>query len=619
MKLGFCSTLFFACLFSVFGPEKAHAKIDQDTLLIDGSFQKKHFKDFASFYVSNEESFTVADAYKKSVPLKTMESGLVSSFNTHVFADVTLKNIDSHEKQVWIEIPNILLQKILFYEKTENGFQLLNTTGSDFPATSRMQKNRTFLFPLVLGPKEVKTIAFTFEKKSISYILPIVLWAEDDFKKQNQTQFILIGLYIGLSFISIFITLFIYFFLRNTLYLVYALYVLTLGIYLLIYLGIFSQFFLPETSPFNNNIYIFFMVVSVSLFVVFSQMLLNAKKHKPKLKRLVDMLLIALIVARFSEFFVPKDVFAPWKSYVVLFWYFSIFFMKIVLIIELVAALKKEKNTSLLYAIAFFFMGSGTVLTIVHHNWGVVNSYVYGLPIILYTSALEILFLTFSIVYMVKGIYDERNVLSKELAYQQQRFLTAFITGQEKERERIGAELHDNIGSKLSELKRFFVKTRNVDALEQQIDGICEDVRSLSHKITPSEIKLVGLTGTVSELTSQYAQNHEISIDFNCYQFPKSLDENIATNLYRIIQEALNNIGKHANASKVDVQLIGHEDAITLAIEDNGKGFNAAKRKSGIGLQSIQSRVAQIKGKFLLDTSEGKGTSILISIPTKNT
>jgi len=216
---------------------------------------------------------------------------------------------------------------------------------------------------------------------------------------------------------------------------------------------------------------------------------------------------------------------------------------------------------------------------------------------------------------MIKEIYDERNLLSDKIVLQQKSFLNAFMQGEERERGRISKELHDNIGSKLSYLKFFVSDVFKNERVNDTIDAICNDVRSLSHEIAPSDLMLVGFETSVSELSDTISSQSLLSVHFNSYSFPKKLDNNVATQLYRVTQEAFNNIVKHASAQNVFVQLMGHENTITLSIEDDGIGFNSKTNSSGIGLKNMASRIEQIGGSISIDSQLNKGTTILITVP----
>jgi len=189
------------------------------------------------------------------------------------------------------------------------------------------------------------------------------------------------------------------------------------------------------------------------------------------------------------------------------------------------------------------------------------------------------------------------------------------MKGEDRERKRISKELHDNIGSKLGYLKRFVVDKLKDESVAETIDELCNDVRNLSHEISPSDLTLVGFEGAVADLAKSISKQTSINVDFNSYSFPNDLNEKVTTQLYRVVQEAFNNIIKHADAKFVDVQLIGHADNATISIEDDGVGFDKSIFRQGIGLKNMKSRVNQVNGTLSIDSQSKKGTSIFITIP----
>ena len=171
------------------------------------------------------------------------------------------------------------------------------------------------------------------------------------------------------------------------------------------------------------------------------------------------------------------------------------------------------------------------------------------------------------------------------------------------------------IKSQLSYLKRFVSDKFKDEEVTVTIDTICNDVRNLSHDISPSDLKIVGFKNAVEDLAKNLSTQTTLYVDFSSYHFPEKLDEDINTQLYRVVQEAFNNILKHANAKHIDLQLMGHHDSITISIEDDGNGFDTKHKKGGIGLKNMQSRIHQIGGSLSIDSQINKGTSLLITLP----
>ncbi|WP_083629609.1 tetratricopeptide repeat-containing sensor histidine kinase [Tenacibaculum agarivorans] len=210
----------------------------------------------------------------------------------------------------------------------------------------------------------------------------------------------------------------------------------------------------------------------------------------------------------------------------------------------------------------------------------------------------------------------------------------AMINGQEKERKRIAKELHDNLGSKLSLVKIFYQSvTHNLEEsaqvsyekAHQLLDEACKTVREISHDMLSGTLSKFGLMPALQELKqtleSVYLeQDHKkISIQLTSYKLDFRLENTIEIQIYRVIQELLNNIIKHAQATEVVIQLLKLENGLNIIVEDNGIGFDTEKQHTGIGLKNISSRVQHMKGECKIDSGKGNGTTVTIDIPIKAT
>lgn len=574
-----------------------------DTLFIDSHFKKMNIKDVSSVngLTSKDQRSFFYFEFKKE-------------YNTVEFC---VKNTESGSKDFVLEFTNALIKEVVLFKKNKSLFELVDKTGIDYPVSSKLMENRLFAFPIKLKPNEIATYQIKLKKEEGKpLVTSIYLKDFKTFSKENSIQQTLIGIYFGISVLSFLFSLFVFFVLRKGSYLIYGLYIVFLSLFLSAYTGLFSQFFLDSSSFFNKySHYVFFSEISLLLFVVFSQKILEAKTYIPKLKKAIDILLAILVSIRLLIHFVFTAVFENYVSVFMNLWYVVFIVLVILVALQIIVFYKTNTKRSSLFAFAYFFMIIGVCVTILYHSYGLINTMIYGLPLVFYSSFLEIIFLTFTVIFMVKDIYDERNSLSEKLVIEEKKSLTAFIKGEDKVRKRISKELHDNIGSQLSYLKRFISDKFKDDAVGDAIDAICNDVRNLSHEISPSDLTFIGFENAASDLAISLSEQTSLNIDFNSYNFPDQLDENIETQLYRVLQEALNNIIKHAEAKQIDIQLIGHEKHTTITIEDDGIGLNLSKANMGLGLKNMMSRIQQIGGHIEIDSTLYKGTSIIISIP----
>ncbi len=235
------------------------------------------------------------------------------------------------------------------------------------------------------------------------------------------------------------------------------------------------------------------------------------------------------------------------------------------------------------------------------------------------------------IFYLLYSNYKikQKQKLNETLLSQEQIRAKAVLEAEEKERLRIARDLHDGLGQRLSAAKLNIsslhqsIQTKNnqqelflTNAI-QLLDESVKDVRSISHNLLANGLIKSGLVSAVREFINQINSTNSLKINIETVGLEDRLDPIQENVLYRVLQEVVNNIIKHAQANEVNIQFIRHENELNLLIEDNGIGFNLqeAQEKGGIGLKNIQSRIEYINGKVDFDSFPNKGTTVNIEIP----
>ncbi|MFK7932400.1 MAG: tetratricopeptide repeat protein, partial [Saprospiraceae bacterium] len=252
-------------------------------------------------------------------------------------------------------------------------------------------------------------------------------------------------------------------------------------------------------------------------------------------------------------------------------------------------------------------------------------------------SYLYLFLLFLSLVTIVSGvlIYQQRMKRKElQLRYQQQeiqqlqqeRKLVAFnatLNGQEQERKRIAQDLHDGLGNLLTTVKQQFNQLTVTNSPQQLtfkktnqlLDEACNEVRKIAYEMMPQSLKRLGFSKAIYDLIQQFETTEKTAITLQSFGTEQALSEQTSIHLYRITQELLNNIRKHAQAKKVFLQLIFSENWLDLIVEDDGKGFDKHQIIKGLGLKGIQSRVEAIQGTMHLESQSTEGTCVNISIP----
>jgi signal transduction histidine kinase len=210
------------------------------------------------------------------------------------------------------------------------------------------------------------------------------------------------------------------------------------------------------------------------------------------------------------------------------------------------------------------------------------------------------------------------------------------LKAQETERRMIYRDLHDKIGQDLSMLKigceTFFENdTQTPDKIKQRVSELTEILqrtiaatRDLSYDLRPYGLHYLGIVSTLYQYCMDFSEKSQLSIDFDSAGMDNiELDCDTEINLYRMVQEGLNNIRNHADASNVVIRLIVSFPNIILRIEDDGRGFDVKERlaqatkEKRMGLRSMKERVGLLEGKMKVRSRPGEGTKIFIEVPYK--
>jgi PAS domain S-box-containing protein len=207
-------------------------------------------------------------------------------------------------------------------------------------------------------------------------------------------------------------------------------------------------------------------------------------------------------------------------------------------------------------------------------------------------------------------------------------FTHLLIASQEAERHRIAGELHDGLGQNLSIVKnRSLLAQRDpaipaavaehLQSIERIVSGAIDETRNLAHNLRPAHIEQVGLTASLQQLIREVSKSSEIHFERRVENVDGIFNREAATNVYRIAQEALNNLCKHSRAEQAMITIERDVRAVHMRITDDGVGFDTAKAMSqgGLGLTSIAERVRMLGGRLDIDSSPGKGTRLTIELP----
>src|SRR5690606_21104354 len=195
----------------------------------------------------------------------------------------------------------------------------------------------------------------------------------------------------------------------------------------------------------------------------------------------------------------------------------------------------------------------------------------------------------------------------------------------EAERRRIGEDLHDGICQRLAalSLRVFALEMRggacaaeDLRDLRTGIEDVTRQVRTIAHEFHPVEVRSLGLEAALKALATEFRRSYAIPCNLSVLGEPID-DPDEATHLYRIVQEAIGNAGRHAGASRIHITLVRQGADVELRVEDDGRGIESASSFGGIGLATMQHRAQRLGGTFEIERIPSGGTRLICRFLTR--
>ncbi|MCU4164629.1 sensor histidine kinase [Carboxylicivirga caseinilyticus] len=535
-------------------------------------------------------------------------------YNEYLWICFTIKN-STNKNNVILEINNNYLHKYELYQLVSDSIGLLAKGGIAYPFHWRNIDNRRFIENLSIESDSTRSYILKIDDRERETSLSLRVWNKQAFNKNEAKDLLFYNLYFGgLVFIAMF-SLLIGLILRMKAFFAYSFYTLIMVWFMFDNLGFAYEFFYPN-QPFIKRFLDTSLIAPLLFsFVHFGATYFKIPEKHPTLFKLIKVYYWSILL--YLLFWVISGAQLT-MHYYLLANYTFVFLTFSIQISIVVLGIKYQRIKAYFFMSAVFVLLVGAILFAlsyaghIPYEWFPTNPLLIG-------SVIEFGIFSIALLYEVHQINKTKNDLLIANAEHQKNLLAAYVEGTEKERARLSAELHDNVGSRLALLKHKINKAADNSEVTDDLDSLYKNVRSMSHELSPHEFEIINL----HEYLQNYLDDFEKSTSVKVIPYFKDLHQNlnpeITHQVFRIIQEALLNIQKHADASCIEIQLITHDNELILTIDDNGKGFDpyAVNSNKSNGLFNMKTRVQALDGTFEISSQPNKGTHILVAIPFK--
>lgn len=552
-------------------------------------------------------------------------------------------------KTYFLELDNTLIDKIYFYHFSENKLIKTDESGDEIPFIKRKTPFRNPLFEVLVKDygKHIILIKVIADGRRLNFPLRII--EANSFVSYAEKKDLLFGLYLGILFLLCFLSVYFGFIVSDSVFYFFALYIGFLSLNQFILSGISFQYFWPSLTEWSNKSGPITIILAIIFGLIFAKSFFKNEGYNKYIIRgmnvflSLNILLLTMILQNGEVFNVSIRIM---YNFIVIF-YISLCALGVYYMFKKVQISR--------FFIPGFLLATGIILfmTFLTNNKEPEFIFTNNLVIFLLLFKCIILFLALidrfriyknekehaqlQLIQKLEEINSLKENLNEELATQieiktrelknkQTELYWSILTGEERERKRIAKELHDGLGAQLSALKLHaqsvdyekMLLVENTKILHQnlinQIDEACLEVRSISHDLLPPGLINSGITESINRFIHQIKENSDIDLKFIHQIEKETFTKDVEVQIFRIVQELVNNIIKHAHAQSAAIQLIQNNSKLLIIAEDDGIGFDMEGTKEGLGINNIKNRIASLKGSIVFDTLRNNGTTVIIEI-----
>jgi two-component system, sensor histidine kinase LadS len=537
--------------------------------------------------------------------------------------------LDSLQKpdSLTLVIGNPHINKIEYYHVKNDTPSITYLSGDYYKFSERPIATSKFSFPLI---ENTYLYLIKIDKRNESLQLTFDVLNNKRLTFQESTNLIATGILTGIIFLLLIFGFYLSVITREKVYILYCLYVASGWLWVLSDLGYAFQYLWPNSTWFASRSRPVFSELTIILSIQFCIYYIGGIKRNSlrialNITTIIACLLLLLWLAPLNVTDAPGLALTMLKVIPAV----AAVYILLGLAALIREAIKKNKM-ALFYLGALIPLMILVIINILNHS-GIMN--IAGSSLEQYGVAVgyvsEVVILTFGLAYRFNNYRVEKEKLQLQFQIQQKENAKALIDTEAKERKKIADELHDIAGSMLSAAKLNISSIREnnlianedvrhkLEKVEEALNVVSDSVRNLSHALSPIMLHKIGFKKSIQNVADFYTSSGKLKIEVIVLGFEDYDNklEGVYAVLYSITYEFLNNIVKHSKATEAIIQLVEHDDSITMQVEDNGQGFAKEYDKQNTkGLDGIISKINYFNGTIEFDNTP-TGLVISIEIP----
>lgn len=540
---------------------------------------------------------------------------------------IIIKNDQPYAKPLMLLMAPIGMNDGKLYQKNNSNWKLIGETGIKYRFEERPYQYTHFVFPLTIQALTVDTLFLSTDATDVYKSYGFALIKPKALKIFENKLYFLFGIIIGLLILFCIFNLYLFFALKEQIHLWYATYI---GFLFLVVMknDHLDQQFLHWDSEFAYRLTPLMGVgaVALSLLVHVVQLfLININK-----KSILYKISFAAKINSFASgfvFFICFYIRADYRVLSAVFYWaeYSTLLATVIIMIDCIYSIANGFKSAWFILAGLFVFLIGVVQRLIFPS---TLSFLFPPSTFHVGIILETLIISFGLIYQYRLAKQSRELYIKETADLKNSFDKSLLQSkseiQEQTFKTISQEIHDNIGQMLTLVKlnlntidteKSGQSNEKLNNAKEILGQVIQDLRDLSKTLNSDTITKIGIVQAIKMELRGIEKAVSIKTIFECNLNPLTLDPHVELILFRIMQESLHNIIKHAKASLIKVCMECSDHSLQLFISDNGIGFDKEIYTSGSGLSNIGSRCKLINAAFEIQSSKGKGTEVSISLP----